>query len=250
VKPVDDKHWRVALAMRFPVSVSSEGDNVVEFGAKLDHEELRSVYTVSNSVTVPSGDDGELPVMTVEAVDLEPGRYDLSIRIDDPRVGKPRTAIGHVDVPALPRRGLLVVEPILLRPVSDDLIMHWSDGGSPSPKTTATDGFEPIFANGAVESDSLTAVTQVCRILPKAKGTPATLDVRRRLLSSDGVSVSTLTPSTLELPVAKGVSCRKLVDTLPGGIDPGEYRFEVTAQTDGKASPVVGTAGVSIRGRP
>lgn len=248
VKPLDSEHWRVALAMRFPVSVPPEGDNVVRFGAKLDHTGLQTVHTLSSSVTVlADGKGGELPVMTVEPVDLEPGRYDLSIRIDDPRVGRPRTAAGHVDVPALPRRGLLVVGPIILQPVSDDLLMHWGDGGSPTPETTATDAFEPLFPGETGESNGLIAVTHVCRILPKAKGTPAVLEVRRRLVSEDGASASTPTTLKFELPVARGVSCHRLEDSLPAAIDPGEYRFEVSARTEPKAQSLTRATVFSVR---
>jgi len=248
VKPLDDKHWKVALALRFPVSVPPEGDNVVEFGAKLDHQALQSVYTVSNSVTVPPETGGsELPVVTVDPIDLRPGRYDLSIRVDDPRVGEPRTAIGHVDIPALPRRGVVVAGPILLRPAPDAVLLHWSEGGLPIPETTGAAGFEPVFPGEAVEPESLIAVTHICRILPRAKGTPAALEVKRTLLSGDGSTASTLPTAILELPVAAGVTCRRLIDQLPAALGPGDYRFEVSIEAGTKAKSVVRTAMFSVR---
>ena len=238
VRPLDDRRWEAALVLRFSIAVPLEGANKVEFRAKLSDDAQRPIHTVFSALTV-TGDDrgGAQSVLTIERIEIEPGTYDLSIRIDDPGVNQPQSAVGRHDLPPLPRRGLVIVEPMLLRPAREDGVMHWPDDFAPLGATVDPAGFEPVFPGEPVASDTLHVLTRVCLLGSKRKAPPAPLVIERRLAERDGTVVATLDPVQAELTPSATATCHVIFDPLPRPLEPGAYRYEVSVITEQSRRP-------------
>jgi hypothetical protein len=166
-------------------------------------------------------------IVVVEPVDLAPGAYELSIVVNDPARDEPQAAVIAVELPPLPRRGVVVAGPILSRAAPGELVVHWGEdlvaiGGE------AGGTLEPILPNGSISSGPLTAVTQVCRI--GSKRFRPRVQIERTVR---GESETKREPLEIELAGKGAVHCESLVDEISTqALEPGIYRYEVSARVD------------------
>jgi len=226
VRPLPGNRWQAVVAMRFPVSIPRTGENVVKFGAKLDDHARRAVHATDHELIVQAdARGGEQPIVTLTSIDIAPGSYELSIVIDDPEAEGPQSFVESVELPRLPRKGLYVVDPILMRAKREDVIVHWNEENS---SLNGDRGLEPTVGEDPVSAAQLTAVTNVCwlRSVPRN----VELKVSRSVLRADDAGVvTTFEPVRLSFSKAVSTSCQALHDEFSTrSLDPGSYEFEVT----------------------
>ena len=236
VRPLSGRQWQAVVAMRFSASIPRTGENVVKFGAKLDDQARRAVHAIDRQLTVQQDDrGGERAVVMLATIDIAPGTYELSIVVNDPLVNEPRTSVVPFELPQLPRKGVYVVDPVLMRPTREEVIVHWDDDDSP---LDALSGFEPTVPGQPVSTDRLMVVTYVCSIRSKQPGLE--LKVTRRILrTEDGRSVASFEPVTISVPTLGTTSCEALQDEVStSSFAAGTYEFEVTAESTQDTEPI------------
>jgi hypothetical protein len=217
IRPVSSKHWEAAVVMRFAATIPESGSNVVTFGAKLDDAAGRAVHAFDSSVRVESrGRTGEQQVMVVEPAHVAPGEYELSITVNDPEAGDPRSLVTTVELPKLSRKGLVVAPPVLVRPPSDGMAVSWVRGFSILSGETV----EPLMGAEHIPAGPLTAITHICGL----SGSKAEVGIEvERTLQRQTIALDRITAAKEEAG-----ECRLIVDELPSAnLEPGRYEFEV-----------------------
>jgi VWFA-related protein len=240
IRPISPKRWEAAVALRFPVTVPAGEPRVVSFGAKLDDPARRAVHAFDSAVTVRGhgSSGGERPFVVVESLDIAPGVYDLSIAVDDPGAGKPRSAVTRVELPPLPRRGPVLVEPLLLRAAARGVQVQW--GGNLIPRNAGLDiaALVPLLSGASTSNESLIALTRLCRLRPGDDG-PA-VRVERTVIGAGGETVLALPPVELESVGPEEDRCRSLIDELTtSSLEPGPYAFVVSARPAGEEESIL-----------
>ncbi len=222
IKPISSKQWEAAVVLRFPVTVPVSGSNIVSVGAKLDDSAMRAVHAYDSFLTVEGfGREGEQSLMVVEPAYVAPGEYDLSIVVNDPGAEEPLSSVGKVALPELPKKGLVVVSPVLLRHPAEEGSVNWVEGFSIS----SGEAIEPLMPNEPIGAVPLTAITSICWF-PGSRG-ELHVEVERRL---QGLTIAV---DEIVFEEADRGGCRQIVDRLPNhDAEPGTYTFEVLVRSD------------------
>jgi VWFA-related protein len=232
VRPVSSKQWEAAVVLRFPVTIPAADSNVVTFGAKLDDHARRAVHSFDSSVKVEGhGQAGEQPVMVVEPAYVAPGEYELSIVVNDPGVGEPRSLVTSVKLPKIPRKGLVVVDPVLVRQAAEDMVVNWVEGFSIVSGGTFEESIEPLVPNEPIAATPLTAITSLC--WPQSGRGEMNVKVGRSLSRAGSDEEIKLPSKELKFTEEDRGKCRQLVDELGATeMEPGGYEFEVSVGGD------------------
>jgi len=238
IRPGSAKTWTAAIALSFPVRIPAEGARTVRFGAKLDDAGRRAVHHFDSSVTVQGGGRAEeRPFVVIEPIDLAPGSYDLSIVVNDPAAGEPRTAVVRVDLPPLPRHDVMVVEPLLIRPAPRDVEVQWN-GEFESLGIRLDEGMlEPVFPGNRLSAAPLMALTRIC--WPRKGADRAPLRVERAVRIEGGPVRAGLRPLELAPPDPQDNPCVPVLDNVPTSrLQSGVYQWEVRVHLPGRAEPI------------
>jgi VWFA-related protein len=223
IRPISAKQWEAAVVLRFPVVIPESGTNLVAFGAKLDDDALRGVHAFDSSLTVEGyGREGEQLMTVIEPAYVAPGEYELSIAVNDPEVEEPHASVGSAHLPELPKRGLVVVPPVLLREAVEERAVSWVEDFEIASGGT----LEPLMPDEPIGAIPLRAITSMCW-LPGSRGELA-VEVERRL---QGLKIAV---DELVLGEADRGGCRQIIDRLPNHkAKPGTYTFEVIVRSNG-----------------
>lgn len=230
VGPLASGKWEAAVVMRFAVDAARQEERTVEFGFLVDDPAYHPLHHGDRTLTVPAGETGPLSVVAVERVELAPGSYDLSVVVVDPADEEPRSAFARFALPEIPRRGIVVGEPLLTRPPAADVAVHWE-----GDLVREAEAGELVAPGATVTGDELTAITRVCRVGRRRRSPPA-VAVTRRLVDAAGAPATGETSTEVELNGDADLDCTTLVDELrlrelAGGL----YRFDVAlADTGGR----------------
>jgi VWFA-related protein len=239
IRPVPTRQWEAAVALRFPVTIPADEPSVVEFGAKLDDHARRAVHTFDSSVTIQGhGETGEQPFVVIEPVDLKPGVYELSIVVNDPGADEPRTAVTRVELPPIPRRGPVLVGPLLIRHAGEGVEVQWSGRLAPLFAELDETEFEPLLSEISASNTRLLALTRLC--WPRPRADDGAVRVERTILEA-GRELFSLSPVELEPATADDGLCRPVLDNLPTEVL-GSGRFELLVQVHlpGEKEPILG----------
>jgi hypothetical protein len=191
------------------------------------------------------GVSGERLIVNIEPVTIAPGRYELSVVAEEPGAGEPRTAVVEVELPPIPRRGLVVAEPALIRQVREGVTVYWGEGLSLVSDLDDENEFEPVLPDEPVQPGPLAAVTHVCWIDPVKD--EVELRVERSVSDRGGDSLFALEPIGLHLAVDGADPCRAVRDELPAdSLGPGTYDYQVSVRLDGEQEPILRRATFTI----
>jgi len=235
LRPTARRTWEGLLAISFPVPLTDTfGINATrEFGAVL-YDGARAVHRFNRRITLQpeSPEVTSEPLITfLEPVELEPRAYELSVVLSDPAAIEPHAAKVTVEVPAVPRRELFLVGPMLGRPSGTNLVITGGDGRFDT--MGEADSFEPLLVHSLDEPVDVLALTQACYVgkkPPSSGSTPPA--VTRSLRNAAGDAVGELVPVELTFEADERVRCQNLVDVLPArSVAHGEYVFEAALRS-------------------
>jgi len=252
VRPATAKRWQAMLALSFPARVPALESRVVSFGAKLDDGARRSVLAFDREMTV-LGDDRERErrILFIEPVTLSPGRYELSVVVDDPDAGGPLTALTGVDVPPLPSEGLVVGQPMLLAGPGDGVTVSWSAGLPPLAGGGGETELAPVLEAAPVSDASLIAVVHLCWAGKESES--VRVDVERSVFAAGDGASRRLLPIGIDLQSGGPEHCQRLAGAVPiDALAPGDYELRFRFRVEGAATSVERRAPFTIgeeRGR-
>jgi hypothetical protein len=242
VRPaVKAKRWEGGVVLQFPVSVPEDGTALVKFGAKIDDAARRAVHAFDSQVSLTSdGVVAEQLVVVVEPVKLAPGSYELSIVVNDFGTNGPRAALLPLELPPIPRRELLVVDPILGRQAAKNVILSWSEGFAPLSRRGNEEALQPVLPDEPVPPGPITAVTRIC--MPRSANDPIRVEVDRSIAGDGGTTYLKMDPIVLDLSVENGDRCRQVFDDLPAeDLKPGTYEFRVAVRAGDESDSITRT---------
>jgi hypothetical protein len=249
--PTTPKTWETLLAVSFPVRFdSADASTEIDFGGVL-HSGPKVVHSFNRRVTLNQRagiPKSERRFTFLEPVELEPGTYELTVVVADAG-GEERpgaTRIG-VEVLAIPKREMMLVQPILGRPRDRNIVVR-GDGPTENRKSfdpqllaafdivAGKGSFEPLLVQLAEDVESLYARNKACLVAARDRAADATIE--RAVVDEDGGAIA-LPAVPLEMERAGKISCQNVFEVLPEeSIDPGRYVLETTVQDSPKRSPV------------
>jgi hypothetical protein len=238
VRPATARRWQALVALNFPVRVRRKESRTVSFGAKLDDGARRAVHTFDTEMTLIGGErEEERSVVFVEPVTLAPGKYELSVVVDDPDEGGPRTAVGAAELPELPRAGLIVGRPLLLTEAGPNVTLSWNDALLPLAGGTSASGLQPLLAEDSISGEVLTAVVHLCWAGKESEG--VRVEVERWIRSTAGGESRRLVPIAVDLQGGGAERCQRLAGNVPlESLPPGEYVYGFRVRAAGDEPPV------------
>jgi hypothetical protein len=246
LRPASSRLWQALVALRFPVSIPALESRVLSFGAKLDDSSRRAAHAFDTEMTVTGADLGvEQGIVAVEPARLAAGEYELSVLVDDPEMNEPISAVDGIEVPALPREGLVVGQPLLLAPARPGITVHWDEALLPLVGGLEADGLEPLESALPICTGPLTAVVHVCRA--RGESGSARVDAERWIRPLEGGSPTRLLPFHVDLAAGGPEHCQRLVGALAvDSLAPGGYEYGFRFRIEGQATPVERRAVFSI----
>jgi hypothetical protein len=161
------------------------------------------------------------------------------------------TALERVEVPALPRDGVIAAQPFLLSEPGGGVIVEWNDALLPLLGGESEAGLEPVLGGRPLAGRSLTAVAHVCRA--GKERSRVRVEVERWIDSVETGSSRRLLPITVELEGSGVESCQRVASTVPiESLGPGEYEygFRFRSEEDGTAVEHRATFVISDADRP
>ena len=249
LKPGSARDWNALLTISFPVALDPDTapEEVRDFGAVLQSGS-RVVHRFDRRITLrpfSTASPSDRRITFLEPVTLKPGNYKLTLVLSDPTGDRPHTAVVNVELPALPKRELFLVGPILGREAAEDVVIRGHGAASKrdrksgrSDPTSAADrvgsarSFEPLLVQEVNREESIFAMTQACMVGSRKSG--ADTKVRRSLHAEGAGEVGLLPPVELELSGRGKIRCQNLLDVLPANaMDPGKYIFEARLEPSG-----------------
>jgi len=188
----------------------------------------------------------------LEPADLGPGEYQLTIVMAGADgVSRPDSTRVTVEVPPIPRKAVMLVDPILGRPRDENVLVR-GDGPSKRRKSYESDwlaqqdivagkgAFEPILVQLLDEEEEVHARNKAC--LVGAKKQPGQTTVNRRIAEDEGWTWRLpAVPLELTPQSDKGkLLCQNLYEVVPGdAIKPSEsYEFQATIEPTRKIDAV------------
>ena len=244
MRPASKKEWDavVTLGFRIPaaadVLVRDVGMTLTKGTVEVDRFSRRlqmrsSPDTAGDSRLVTLVGRGAIP----------PGAYDMTVVIADPSAERVQTTRLVFEIPELPRKQLLVQDPVLARIVPDGVLYVFDgDPGEGTREGGGRNDDADILAGGGVEpmlvtmlhpEDAFLAISNTCAIGVADPPSGTTID-RRIVREDDGTVVHELAPVPVALEGAKKLRCQRVRDRIEGGtLAAGEYRLEVGLSGDG-----------------
>jgi hypothetical protein len=168
---------------------------------------------------------GDRRITFLQALDLPPGAYTLTLVIEDPSEDRPVTAKLSLEIPRIPGGPVFLIAPDLERRAGTDLVLR-ADATDPSRDRIASgDTIQPLVIPELAGTQTLIARTVACGRSGRRRSLATTID--RRLRLTEGTPVRTFDPMRIGDSLTRELSCQEIRDTLPGaGLDPGDYVFE------------------------
>jgi VWFA-related protein len=246
LRPVSSSEWEAAVVMRFKALIPAMDARIVTFGARMDDHGNNTVHAFDSSLTLEGGSsEEEMQVMVLEPACVAPGEYELSVVVNDPGAEEQLTATSEVVLQQPPKRGIYVVEPLLLQEAREGSAVHWSADFRPFDGVDENSAIAPIIKGEPVQPEAITAVTNICRMRGGKRDMP--IAVKRSLLSSEGRVMLDLPATELEFRAGKSSSCKRVVDVLDiENLEPATYEFVVSAGVDGDGKPESRTSIITI----
>ena len=191
----------------------------------------------------PDAADRSRLVTLVGSGAIKPGDYVMTVVIADPNGDRVQTTRLGYEIPDLPRRQLLVQDPVLARIVPDGVLylfegnpgaaMREGGGRGDAANLLAGGSVEPMLVTLLDPTDAFLAVFDTCAVGVADPPVGTTID-RRIVRESDGAVVRELDPVPVALAGTKKLRCQRVRDRIEGGTLPsGEYRMEVGVSGDG-----------------
>lgn len=238
VRPATARRWQALVALSFPVRVHEQESRTVSFGAKLDDGARRAAHAFDSEMTViGGGHEEERSVVVLEPVVLAPGGYELSVVVDDPEGGGLRTRVSTVDVPPLPRAGLVVGRPLLLAEARGNVTVNWNEALLPLAGGASESDTRPVLEGTPVSGGPLTAVIHLCWAGKESES--VRVDVERWVRSSETGESRRLLPIEVDLQGGGAASCQRLAGAVPiESLTPGEYEHRLRFRIPGGGLPV------------
>lgn len=240
--------WEALLAVSFPVEFENEeGIEERDLGAMV-FRNAEVAHSFNRRMTLkPRGDR---PVKArrftfLEPLSLSPGAHQVSVVVADSHWDEPRTAKLQVEIPEVPRRELMLVEPVMGRPAGANIVVRGANDLMHSPSAMpaafdligSRDAFDPLLVQRIVEGEPFLMRNKVCIVASKKPFQDATVE---RTLSGVGTPPSIPAASLeLERDGHDKVRCQALFDSFSSDeLELGRYAF--TADVDGgrKAEPL------------
>jgi len=243
--PKSKKTWQCLLAVDFPVTLNAETSGgpverqfglVVRRGSTVVHQTTRKV-----SIGVRNARLSSRHVAFDQSLELEPGKYIVTVVLGGAESAKPYTAVSTVVVPPVPKGEIFLTAPVLGKQANQDVVIHAEGGLSPetrpdeaakSDRVGSSRSFMPLLVQRIESSDQLFALTEAC--LVKKGHAERKAVVQRELDFEDGGRAGTLPSSTIAFDGKNRIDCQSLIDILPSAsLPPGDYVF--TAALAGEA---------------
>jgi len=235
------------IAVSFPVDLGPAANvTEIDFGAVLRRDKAIA-HQFHRRVTLrlkDPGRSGERRFMFLEPADLEPGEYELTVVMAgaDP-ASRPDATRSGVEVPPIPKKEMMLVEPILGRPRDRNVVIRGSgpetgrkrldpDYLSDFDIVTAKGIFEPMLVQ-LVDEDQVQARNKAC--LVGAREQPGDTSITREIAEDDGAEYELPSVALSLAPQGKQkrrVLCQNLYEVLPDeAIAPGEdYELQATVE--------------------
>lgn len=253
--PLDRETWSTLVAVSFPFHFDDSGKAVqIEFGAMLQ-KGGRAVHEFDRRMTLKLAENvapGKRRFMFLEPLDLAPGEYRLTVVMAHADgVRRPDATRLTLAVPSIPRKSVMLVQPILGRPRDENVLVR-GDGPTKGRKhldsnllaqrdiVAGAGAFEPFMVQLMDDEEEVHARNKAC--LVGGKRQPGGTGVSRQVAEDDGWNWR-LPIVRLELAVQTGnpkVLCQNLYELVPDeAIEPGEsYEFRATVEPTPKIETV------------
>ena len=249
--PVTAKSWETLVAVSFPVEFEDAVSTVeIDFGGVV-RKGTRAIHSFNRRVTLRPFEGSpvrERRFTFLEPVNLEPGEYELTVVTAGTKGGKPPAAARiTAEVQPIPKKEMMLVQPILGRPRDKNIVVRGSGPAEErsrlSPELAAAldivaakGSFEPLLVQRTDDIEELLARNKACIV--GARGSVPDTVIERHVLEGDETAVA-LPPVPLALGSGGKVMCQNVFEILPqDAIDPGQYRFEATVENIPKHDPV------------
>ena len=253
LQPRDGNVWNTLVAVSFPIRFDDPENRIeVDFGAVLKRRS-KTVHTFDRRMILQLATGAaarERRFMFLEPADRAPGEYRLTVVMADADGrGRPDSTRLNVEVPPIPKKAVLLVDPILGRPRDANIVVR-GDGSAGGRKSHDSDwlsqhdivagkgAFEPILVQLLDEEHEVHARNKAC--LVRAKRQPGETTVERQVAEDEGGTWPLPSvPLALQAQAGKGrVMCQNLYEVIPDeATEPWEsYEFRTVIE----AAPRIG----------
>ena len=245
LQPRGKKKWNTLIAVSFPVQLDNAvPELVIDFGAVVEND-AKTVHRFDRRATLKLARGAatkERRFMFLEPTDLAPGEYRLTVVMKNTDETRPDATRLTVEVPPIPRKSVMLVEPILGRPRDENVVVRGTDAGSANRSSdwlaqkdivAAKGSFEPTLVQLLDDGDEIHARNKACIV--GATQQPGSTTVERQVTEDVGESWRLPSvPLTLksEGPIQRKVLCQNLYEVVPNNVmDPGgEYEFSALVE--------------------
>jgi len=255
LQPRAGKVWNTLIAVSFPFLLDESGDRVeIDFGAVLESgSKVVHKFDRRMTLTLAAGADArERRFMFLEPADLAPGEYQLTVVMANADgAGRPDSTRVTVEVPPIPKKAVMLVDPILGRPRDENVLVR-GDGPTAGRKghdshwlaqrdiVAGKGAFEPFLVQLLDEEEEVLARNKACIV--GAKKQPGQTSIERQI-SEDGGEAWRLpsVPLALEAQADKSnVMCQNLYEIVPDeATEPWEsYEFRARVEAAPKIDAV------------
>jgi hypothetical protein len=241
LQPKSKGVWETLVAVNFPVSFDGGGaESTIDFGAVL-RRGSKVIHAFNRRVALrqkPGTRVRDRRFLFLEPADLEPGTYELTVVAADVRQrGRPEALRTNLDVPGIPTREPMLVQPILGRPRDANVVVR---GDGPTGRGARADSeksalhdvvaargsFEPMLVQRLENAGEVLTRNKACLVGRKEAPTAS---IERTVMPQDDDEALRLRSVALELAEEGKVLCQNVFEVLPEGrIDDGRYLFEAT----------------------